>query len=515
MRSKVSVLFVAVALSWTGLVLPVGTVLPAASLAEVAVGEGGILWAPCQEVRLLGMECGTLSVPLDHDNPSGQAINLSLTRIRHTSPDSEFQGAVLLNRGQWPGSFGRDLPPRFAGGSNGLAADVAATYDWIGFDPRGVGASEPRLACDPTYLSPGYARPDYAIPTAEQERQWLAAAKRFADSCGAKYGETLNYLGTEDAARDIDLIRQGLGLEQINYYGYDYGSYLGSVYASLFPDRVRRMVVDGVVGPTGTSYANSLLQDVAFEVRVREWFAWIARHDDVYHLGSSRKLVEANYYEGMNALRDAPIDGNLGPAEYDDIFLVNAYRTFVWDYHATVLADWVLRQDATGLRANFLPVVQAPGQNTFAMIQAVQCRDSIWPRNWTRWRRDARILFGLGAKYRVWSNMWQNAPCLFWPVEGDSTPVRVGAASPDILMVQTQFDGATPTGGALATHLRFPNSRFVLETGGVFHGASLTANGNTCLNDLVSAYLRDGTRPAAAWGIDQTCAAPPRPVPTP
>lgn len=508
----------AVVLGLTAQVIAVAPAGAAPTVGSTARSAGTISWSPCpdddpvMEDYLVGLECGSLDVPLDHSRPTGQKITLALTRAKHTAPESEYQGVVLLNRGQWPGTIGRDLPTRFAKGWSGLPTEVGSTYDWIGFDPRGVGGSEPSITCDPTYLYPGEARPDYVPDSRTEEKVWTKRARAYAESCGEKYGDTLRHFRTTDTARDMDLIRAALGQEQINYLGYSYGTYLGSVYASLFPDRVRRMVLDSVVQPSTVGYAALSRTNAAFEQRAQIFFSWIAEHDSYYHLGDTAAAVEANYYQGMAALREAPIDGQIGPAEYSDIFAVNVYRSYVWTYHAQVLADWVLRGDPAGLRANFGGEPGFAAQNTHATYRTVQCVDGYWPRRWNRWHTDLSRQYDRGDRFMTWNSAWYNAPCAFWPVPA-RRPTEVGDRNANILLIQAEHDALTPVAGAHEVHRRFPNSRLVLERGGVFHGASLTANANECLNNHVTAYLRDGTRPSATTGVDASCEANPLPAP--
>lgn len=496
-----------------------GAAVAAPAKASADLPAAGVSWSPCPDNDpviggyLKGLECGTLQVPLDHSRPDGRTIRLALTRARHTAPDDQYQGIVLLNRGQWPGQFGRDLPTRFAKGTSGLSPAVGATYDWIGFDPRGTGASEPQVTCEPTYVWPGKARPDLVPATPADEQAWRDRARAFADSCGRAHGDTLAHLGTKDAARDLDLIRRALGQEQLTYFGWDYGTYLGSVYASMFPHRVRRMVLDTVVQPTGGWYQDVLEQNVTFQKSAENYFSWIAANDATYHLGTTRAQVAARYDEGMTMVRQAPVDGRIGPAEYTEVFLVNLYRRSSWTGHTKALADWVLRKDPTGLKANF----NEPGyptQNKQAMYNAVQCTDSPWPRDAKRWHRDYWRQYRAGNTFLTWYNAWYNAPCAFWPVPA-TTPPRTGAAGVDILLVQGQHVAGSPLAGAYDMHRRFPDSRLLLENNGYEHETSLSRNANTCINAHVSAYLEDGTRPASAKGADAACDANPAPVPAP
>ncbi|MFF0792387.1 alpha/beta fold hydrolase [Streptomyces spiralis] len=494
-------------------------VVPVAAANDAAApAAGSIDWVPCPGGApvlgdmLKGLECGTVQVPLDYDHPGGRQISLALTRAKHTVPDSQYQGVVVLNRGQWPGGIGRDLPTRYAQGTTGLARDVGGAYDWIGFDPRGVGASEPAVVCDSDYLDPGHAQPDPVPATPAAEQEWVQRARAYAKSCGDTYGDVLEHLGTEDAARDLDRMRIALGQEKITYFGTDWGTYLGSVYATMFPHRVQRMVLDSVVRPSGVGYFNSLGKNVLTERNAKIFFAWIATYDAVYHLGTTEAEVEAKYYAAQDALAAAPLDGRIGPAEWADIFEPVVYRSWTWLSRAKVLSDWVVRKDPASLRATYTPP-GFPHQNRQAMTDAVNCLDGPWPKDWDRWHQDYSRQYDAGSRFLTWNNAWYNAPCAFWPEPARSTPRKVGNGQVSVLLVQPQFDTAHGTAGAVETHALFPNSRLVLEKDGHNVGAALSANNNTCLNTYVGDFLRDGTRPASRKGIDAVCQASPDPVP--
>jgi pimeloyl-ACP methyl ester carboxylesterase len=494
-----------------------GAAVAAPAKASADLPVAGVSWSPCPDDDpvlgdlLTGLECGSLEVPLDHGRPDGQKIKLALTRARHTSPDEQYQGIALLNRGQWPGQFGRDLPTRFAEGTSGLSPAVGATYDWIGFDPRGTGASEPMVTCEPSYVWPGEARADLVPRTSAEEQAWLDKARDFADSCGRAHGDVLGFLSTKDAARDLDLIRRALGQKQLTYFGWDYGTYLGSVYASMYPDRVRRMVLDTVVQPSKGWFEETLEQNKTFEKSAERYFSWIAEHDETYHLGTTRAEVEAKYYEGMEKVREAPVDGRIGPAEYTEVFLVNLYRRSSWVGHTGALADWVLRDDPSGLLARFNDPGY-PTQNKQAMYNAVQCSDSPWPSDWKRWHKSYSRQYDDGHTFMTWYNAWYNAPCAFWPVPAGE-PQNVGAKGVNVLVVQGEEVAGSPLAGAYDLHKRFPNSRMVVERDGFEHETSLSRNANTCIDGYVSAYLKDGSRPPAGPGADAACEANPAPTP--
>lgn len=501
-------------------VIVIGLSIPAAAPVAAAQGAtasdtGTIAWSPCPDTDpnlgtlLKGLECGSVEVPLDYARPNGQKIKLALTRARHTVPDDQYKGVVLLHRGQWPGPISRDMPTRYAKGTTGLAKDVGAAYDWIGFDPRGVGASEPAIVCDPSYINPMLADP---VPkTAADEQNAVAKAKAYAKSCGDKYGDLLDHFTTKDSARDLDRMRIALGQEQITYYGIDWGGYLGSVYATMYPTRVKRMVLDSVPSPSGVGYQNQMSKNITSEQNAGLFFAWVAEYDSVYHLGTTADEVEANYYKGQDALRAEPVDGRIGPGEWANVFEQVVYRSWTWVSRAKILSDFVVRGDATALRADS-PTPGFPQQNRVAMTNAVNCTEGRWPKDWKVWSTTLSGQYAAGNHLLTWSNGWYGAPCAFWPVPAQA-PVRVGSTSADILLVQPQYDNAHGMFGALDMRTRFPNSRLIMEAGGHNVGSALSANNNPCLNTYVSDYLRDGTRPTASWGIDATCQAAADPVP--
>jgi pimeloyl-ACP methyl ester carboxylesterase len=477
-----------------------------------AAGAAAIAWAPCPADdpvlggRLKGLECGRLTVPLNYARPTGRKITLALTRARHTG--RRYQGVVLLNRGG-PGAQGRDMPSVF---SQALPKAVADSYDWIGMDPRGVGASTPALVCDPAYQDPGHPRPEVVPTTYADETAWRQRAGAYAEDCRKKYGRVLRHMGTDAWVRDLEEIRLALGRRRINFFGYSYGSYLGAAYATKYPDRVRRMVLDSVVRPSGVWYEANLDQNVAFEKRIQAYFRWIARHHRVYGLGARRRQVERAYYQARAAAKAKPINDRIGAVEFDEIFLSDGYTNYFWPGHARALADYVLRGDGARIAREWSPP-DFLGRNNYTVYSAVQCRDAAWPRDWTTWHRDNWRLHNAGYRFMTWSNAWYNAPCAFWPVAGGPPPAIGGtAALAPILLVQATEDAATPYQGAVETHRLFPSSRLLVQRGGGNHG--VTFDGDKCVDGAVAAYFGNGAVAPAQEGADAFCTAPPPPKPT-
>ncbi|MGH3859987.1 alpha/beta hydrolase [Actinokineospora sp.] len=479
------------------------------SAPTVVASQEPIVWGPCTHPALIvrGAECGKLEVPLNHADPAGAKIRLAVSRIKATVPPEQYQGVMLTNPGG-PGGAGLamavlgDRVPKGAGKG----------YDWVGLDVRGVGASEPALSCDSGYFT--YNRPYYVPVSRELEQTWLDRSKGYAKACGAAGGDLLGHLRTVDTVRDLDLLRAALGQEKINFYGYSYGSYLGQVYSTLHPDRVGRMVLDGVVDPRSIWYQSNLNQDVAFDRNIKIYFDWLAKHDGAYHLGTDGRAIEAGYYADLDKLRQTPAGGVIGPDELADVFLRAAYFVHVWTDLGSAYAQYRATGDVFGIKAIWdgLNSRQPGSDNSFAVYLGVQCTDVRWPTNWDRWRADNWRIHAI-APFETWNNAWYNAPCVYWTAR-PGTPVEVdGSKAPPILLINETLDGATPFEGALEVRDRFPNSALIEGVGGTTHSASLF--GNLCVDNQVADYLASGTLPDRRPGRGSDTQCDPFPQPTP
>ncbi len=466
-------------------------------------------WRPCSG-QLAGLQCASLQVPLNYGDPGGRKITIALSMVPATAPASRQQGIMLVNPGG-PGEPGRS----FAGFvASGVSPQVRADYDIVGFDPRGVGGSSPALSCDPAFFHG--ARPDYIPATAAAEQVLINRAKDYAAGCEKRFGWFLPYETTVDAARDMDQIRQAFGVSQLTYYAFSYGTYLGQVYGTLFPDRVRRMVLDSTVDPTGAWYADNISQDYAFQGRIEAFFAWIAKYDSVYHLGSTTAQVQAAYGQIRAKLGKSPVigpDGPLiGPDELDDTILIGGYLNTVWPGFAQALAQYRDQGSSSGLVTQYQDF-GAQTENAFAVYNAVECGDVNWPRNWAKWQSDTLRVYQT-APFQAWDNAWFNAACAFWPVSGPAEPFQVnGAKLPPVLMLQGTLDAATPYAGAQDAHKLLPTARMVVVQGGGNHGQSLESPPDGCVTNYLNSYLLSGSVPGKPGLVNATCAPVPDPTP--
>jgi pimeloyl-ACP methyl ester carboxylesterase len=474
--------------------------------AEGAVAQSGA--ADEQEKPGGRVECAMIRVPLNYAQPAGQQISLAVNRVRGSaSRDGNHLGVLLVNPGG-PGASGRDLAKYVA---MALPKDVTRRYDIVGFDPRGVAASEPAIRCvDPKryYKAP---RPDNVPHSRGDETALLGRARGYARSCGNRWSWLLPHMTTANTARDMDAIRRALGENKISYLGYSYGTYLGAVYATMFPTRVRRLVLDSIVDPRGVWYGDNLSQDYAFDRRHRDFLRWVAQNDKIYRLGKTLSQTRFAWYSMRDRLHTRPAKGVVGPSEFDDIFTMAGYTDAIWPQLAQAFSAYARKGDTTPLQRAYKQYGtngSVENENGYAVYLGVECRDAPWPRDWAKWHADSTAA-NSGAHFMAWPNAWYNAPCAFWPVRG-GTPIRVGARGlPPALFIQARRDAATPYRGALRMRRLFPGARLLTVPGGN-HGVSL--NGNACVDSRLAAYLRDGTLPGRG-GASATCRRTPAPLP--
>lgn len=471
--------------------------------ASVAIPTPPVIhWSACTDAYLKSekAQCGRLTVPLDYANPRGTKITLAISRIKHTA--KAYQGVMITNPGG-PGGSGTSLATL----GQYVPQNAGSYYDWIGFDPRGVGESKPAISCDKSYE--GFARPDFVPTTPQKLAAWQTKVTNYAKACAAKNGPLLKHLTTIDTAKDMESLRLALGQKQINYYGFSYGTYLGQVYATLYPTHVRRMVLDSNVDPKRIWYQSNLDQDVAFEKNINVWFAWLAKYNSTYHLGNTAAKVKALFTSTQAKLTAKPAGGKIGGDEWIDTFLNAAYYQSTWLYLGTLFSGYITHGDVSSL----IRAYGGPGDdNDYAVYAGVQCTDVAWPTAWSKWSADNWRIYR-SAPFMTWDNAWFNAPCIYWPVKA-STPVAVnGSKVGSLLLIDETLDAATPYAGSLQVRKLFPKSSLLALPGGTSHANSLM--GNDCEDNKIAAYLATGKLPKrkAGNGPDATCSPLPQPTP--
>ncbi|KOG30587.1 alpha/beta hydrolase [Streptomyces resistomycificus] len=497
--------------------VPGAAELRGAAVAAERARDTGVAFGACPKVEDLpeGVQCGTVSVPLDYARPDGRRIKLTVSRARATHKDPHNskhrvprQGALVFNPGG-PGASGLYFP---LVGALPEWKRLAAAYDLVGYAPRGVGRSAPLSCKDPGSFSKAPSQaPTY--PSESYKRERIAQAKAYASGCAQRVGSALRHYTSLNNARDLDVVRAALGEEKLTFMGASYGTYFGALYATLFPSHVRRMVFDSAVNPDPEQvwYRNNLAQSAAFEGRWADLREWIARHDDVYGLGDTAEEVLRSYEKASARLAEKPAGGKVGPGQLQGAFLSAGYYDDYWPHRAQALSAY-LKGDPKPLiqQAGPHPEAAVEAENSAAVYTAVECNDAPWPTEWRVWDRDNTRLARV-APFETWDNVWMNLPCAYWPAPRQQPlDVRTGPGElPPTLILAAERDAATPYDGALEMHRRLSGSVLVTERDSGTHG--IAGGPNPCVNGHVDAYLLQGRLPARR----AACAPRPEPEPKP
>lgn len=468
-------------------------------------------WGTCPFVADSSVQCTSISVPLDYENPGGAKISIAVSRRKAAVP-SQRRGVLLLNPGG-PGGPGLDLPQMLAAI---YPQSVLNTYDLIGFDPRGIEYSTP-VSCG---LDPITASVDFIpIELHTGFDATVAMQQTAAAGCGAVSGPLLPYITTANTARDMDQIRQALGEQKISYLGYSYGTYLGAVYASLFPNNTDRFVLDSNVDPQWVWRTQFREWGPAFALRFPDFLNYAVANDATYHLGTDPTTVENDFFALASKLYANPIQLPDG-VSFDDKWLRFVTFSLVYnDKDFPTLANFWRTLENTPTASTIYPLFQALGvvpippaglpADTYAVAGgAVLCGDGGFGRDVAQYQEQLDQDY---AVYPITAPFSSNIfPCAFWPALPSEPLVPVTSDGPsNILMLQNLRDPGTPYWGA--TQMRADlgqRARMVsVDQGG--HGVyELTPN--QCANNSATDYLVDGTFPAT----DTYCPAEPTPSTT-
>ncbi|MEU3711895.1 alpha/beta hydrolase [Streptomyces catenulae] len=453
------------------------------SRARADTAPPPLRWGACPSGAAAALSCAKLTVPLDYRHPDGRTITVEVSRLASRHPAAK-RGVLLLNPGG-PGLPGLPVPALLK-----LPEKVRDRYDVIGFDPRGVGHSTP-VTCNFTPAEGGVASnpptPGGAADVAEQ----ATVAKRLATRCAtSRTAYLLPHLTTANTARDMDRIRAALGVPKISYYGESYGTYLGAVYATLFPHRGDRIVLDSSLPPEGYDVDALRAQAAGFETRFPDFAAFAAAASRTYHLGSTPAAVRATYFRLAARLDHKPVqgyDGTAFRAVTSGLLRTDADR-------ARLAATWhALDTDRPPPDSGGAGDGGAYSDNYPAAYLGVICGDSRWPTSVATYQRHVAVD---RVRYPMYGAFTANIrPCAFWP-DPVEPQVRIADRGPsDVLMVQNLRDPATPLPGALRTRRALGGRARLVTVGQGGHVAYLTGT-NACGNHAVTAYLVSGERPA-------------------
>jgi pimeloyl-ACP methyl ester carboxylesterase len=457
--------------------------------------EQVLTWSDCEN----GMQCTTAIAPMDWSNPSPET-DIELALVRQPATGSMRLGSLFTNPGG-PGASGFD----FVYDSVDFAAseDLQAAYDVVGWDPRGVGRSAP-VKC---YDGPQLDEFIYGLPEAPRGTQaWIdevtQASIDFGQACLANTGPVLQFIDTQSTVHDLDMLRAVVGDEKLNYFGYSYGSDIGSYYVENFPDKVGRIVVDGATDSSISVFDVGLTQTAGFQLALENYLtACPDLFDDCpFTAGVDAALAQIRaLYDRYDANPIPGADGRLMDAGVIDIAMSMAlYSKDSWEYlndlfseaeegitdTAFFLADYYYSRDTDGTYAD----------NSLEAFLAIYCVDypvETDPAVLTQ--QEVLLQQASPTTYRP-SPPIGDVTCINWPFSYAGPPITAltGKGAAPILVVSTTGDPATPYEWGVALSEQLESAQLITFNG---EGHTAYGQGNACIIDTVDSYFLKGTVP--------------------
>lgn len=451
--------------------------------------EQQLKWTDCG-----GAQCTKITVPLDYANPSKATTQLNVVKI---VAQGDSLGSLFVNPGG-PGGSGFDYAKS---ASQVFTSEVTNNFDVIGVDPRGVATSDP-VHCLTDQQVDQLAGEVVKSDTAAQLKKLEVQSKLPAQGCLTSANPNFAFMSTENVAKDFDIARSAIGDESFNYLGKSYGSAVGTKYAELFPSRVGRMVLDGVLPIDASLDEVTQAQAIGFEQAFKDFSDDCVLQNDCPYQGSGVQVAQ-KLRQLFSDLDKSPMKVQDG-REVTGAFLRSAVLSYLYfpetDYPK--LRD-ALNQLVKGENAEPLGKLsdersgrQADGHyrtNSFDSYFAVTCLDR-------QFKQTTQDVASLAQQWTAISPTfgeslaWGILPCSNWPVTA-AGPVRVKVAKiiPPILIVSRTHDPATPVQWAKNLEQEVPNSRLITWES---QGHTGYHQGSSCIDSAVDTYLLQGTLPA-------------------
>ncbi|WP_436788043.1 alpha/beta hydrolase [Yinghuangia sp. YIM S10712] len=447
-------------------------------------------WGDCPEGR--AYECGTLSVPIDYTDPDGAKIDIALLRAK--AKGGERIGTLVVNPGG-PGGSGISFA-RYA--ASAFPENVRERYDIVGFDPRGVGRSAP-VECLSDADMDAYTQLDQTPDTPAEETALVDGFTRFGSGCQADAAPLLAHVGTADAARDMDQIREALDEEQLRYFGASYGTYLGAVYAELFPNRVGRFVLDGGIDPNQTAAVANRVQGGGFQTALNSYIDDCLAGGSCY-LGATREAALARIQAFLAELDARPLPGDAKRQVTESIattgILSPLYTSEQWP-RLTLALQAAFRGDGSLLLDLSDTYYERGADGEYANLMyanaAVNCLDYPPSATTPEQVRPQIAEFEQASPTFGRTLAWAGLACGTWPIPATGRPHEIHApgAAP-ILVIGTTRDPATPYAWSQALAGQLDSARLLTYDG---DGHTAYLRGSTCVDSAVDTYLLTGALP--------------------
>ncbi len=456
---------------------------PGPAADGIGYDPGPIEWEEYDE----GLDTATVTVPVDYGDPNGATIDLHVMRHRALDDDARI-GSLLVNPGG-PGAPGSELalyaPFQFD-------LPLLRSFDIIGWDPRGTGASEPPIECigDEDY-DRMYAEID-STPDSEAEHERLVAlAEEFATGCEIGSAGILEHVGTNNSARDMDSIRRALGEDTISYFGFSYGSELGAAWVTLFPDTVRAAVLDGASDPDAEALESSLQQIEGFEESVVRFLDECSDRDCAFAPDGD---AEAAYLALMASLDADPIPSEPGRPDVNRDVATSAVIQAMYSDSYWPALEHSLAAAAEGDGSGLLELYDAYYRrnpdgtygNMFEAFQSISCADVPERPTVEQVDREAEQ-YRQVAPHLVPEGSAGGYFCTFFPPAVDPRVDITGAGAGPVLVIGTTGDPATPFASTVAMAEQLEDGRLISVEANQHLGYGV----NSCVVEAVNDYLID------------------------
>ncbi len=465
--------------------------------AELAPFYGQELaWEDCEGAGAGAFDCTTVTAPLDWENPDEGELELAV--VRRAANEAEPVGSLLTNPGG-PGGSGYSLVADSSDYAFGTA--LLDAFDIVGFDPRGVGNST-AVTCYDDADTDAYL---WDIPPGERgSEEWTAdleeRAEAFADACAANSDGILPYITTVQSARDMDLLRAVLGDTSLNYLGFSYGTFLGATYASLFPEKVGRLVLDGAMDPSTPGSEVGLTQAKGFEQSLRLYLEDCLDQEDCPFRGTVDEAM-TDVGDLFASVDEEPLDAadgrRLGADALMTAIISALYSEEYWPYLTMALTD-VLAGDpgvAFVLADSYYQRDPMTGEYITNMNEAFTAYNCVDYPEEDLSDDESAFEEELASVAPTIAPYWSSSVdlCAYWAAEPTGVRAAIDAAgAAPIVVIGTSNDPATPYEWAesLASQL---GSGVLISYEGDRHTAYNA--GSDCVDSAVEDYLISGVVP--------------------
>ena len=425
--------------------------------------------------------CAEVLVPLDWHNPDRTAISLALVKQEATL--EPHAGTLFVHPGG-PGGSATDFVAR-------VAEKQFNNYDIIGVDTRGTGRST-RVACGSDAEIAAFLALDATPDTEEEEQSLIEGTKEYADRCREESGDLLDHVSSIEAVYDYELLRRLLDQEKFNFFGVSYGTYLGALYAELYPQNVGRMVLDAPVDVTHAGPDQVIGFDRAFTAFLDYC------EENQCELGSDRSTVKQRVTDFLEELDSNPMPvGERLLTQNAALSGLLLYLYFPEDYFRQldlVLAWAILHGDGSYLLRAADQLDGRDENGSYAdsnqAFNAVRCRDESdegLTNSFDEWTALQRTNSILGP---FWG---PDVVCPVWTAVGEQ-PVSFHSLATPIVLVSSLGDSATPYENA--NNMARVLGSYLVQRNGAGHGSVMRSA--SCVDEVVRNYLIDGVTPTQA-----------------